>query len=37
MKISGIIDMLKTYSFSGMEATLRMTQWKKTKDQMKSH
>jgi hypothetical protein len=37
MKISGIMDMLRTYSFTGMEAKLRMTQWKKTKDQTKSH
>ncbi len=33
MKIDGIIDMLQTYSFTGMEAKLRLTQWKKTKDQ----
>jgi hypothetical protein len=37
MEVSGIIDMLQTYSFSGMEATLRLTQWKKTKDQKKNH
>ena len=36
MEVSGIIDMLQTYSFTGIEATLRMTQWKKTKDQKKN-
>lgn len=29
IKIDGIIDMLQTYSFTGMEAKLRLTQWKK--------
>lgn len=36
MEISGIMDMLRTYSFTGMEAKLRMTQWKKTKSQKKT-
>lgn len=31
--IDGIIDMIKTHSFSGMEAKLRLTQWKKTTNQ----
>jgi hypothetical protein len=35
MKVSGIIDMLRKYSYSGMEAKLRLTQWKKKKNQMK--
>jgi hypothetical protein len=32
MKVSGIIDMLRTYSYEDMEAKLRLTQWKKTKN-----